>query len=50
MGHRASYAIFDAASSTFDIHRVAYDVERVVASVEAAGYPAVLGARLRVGQ
>ena len=46
----ASYAIFDAASSTFDIHRVAYDVERVVASVEAAGYPAVLGARLRVGQ
>ncbi len=46
---RASYLVLDTAAATATWGRVAYDFESVGASMRAAGLPARLADRLRVG-
>jgi diadenosine tetraphosphatase ApaH/serine/threonine PP2A family protein phosphatase len=46
---RASYLVIDLESGTATWGRVAYDVERVGTTMRAAGLPARLAERLRVG-
>jgi diadenosine tetraphosphatase ApaH/serine/threonine PP2A family protein phosphatase len=47
---RAAYAIFDARTRVFEIHRVAYDIDATVGRILRAGLPPLLGERLRVGR
>ncbi len=45
----ASYALFDAARDVLTYFRVPYDHETAARKVHAAGLPASLGLRLKVG-
>jgi predicted phosphodiesterase len=42
----AAYALFDAATRAFEVHRVPYDVGSVVRKIRVAGYPDNLARRL----
>lgn len=42
----AAYALFDANTRAFEVHRVAYDAGAVVRRVRSAGYPDTLARRL----
>ncbi len=46
----ASCVIFDAEAHTVTRFRVAYDIDAAARKIVAAGLPAVLGERLRIGQ
>jgi diadenosine tetraphosphatase ApaH/serine/threonine PP2A family protein phosphatase len=46
---RAAYAMWDRATGELVTLRVAYDIERTVSAIHAAGLPARLEERLRVG-
>jgi predicted phosphodiesterase len=46
---RAHFLIYDPDALTVELQRVKYDIEAEVRSINAAGLPAVLGQRLRVG-
>jgi diadenosine tetraphosphatase ApaH/serine/threonine PP2A family protein phosphatase len=46
---RAHFLIYDPDTLTAELQRVEYDIEAEVKSINAAGLPAVLGERLRVG-
>lgn len=45
----AAYALFDAASSSLTLTRVAYDIERAAGKIRAAGLPSDFAARLFTG-
>ncbi len=46
---RCSFALYDDAASSVTIHRIEYPLERTREKILAAGLPAALGDRLRVG-
>lgn len=48
--HLAAYALFDAETRHFEVHRVAYDVGSVIRRVRRAGYPERLASRLLEGR
>jgi len=48
--HFAAYALFDAETRHFEVHRVAYDVGSVIRRVRRAGYPERLASRLLEGR
>lgn len=48
--HFAAYALFDAGTRRFEVHRVAYDVGSVIRRVRRAGYPERLASRLLEGR
>lgn len=48
--HAAAYALFDAATRHFEVHRVPYDVGSVIRRVRRAGYPERLATRLLEGR
>jgi len=46
----AAYALFDAETRHFEVHRVPYDVGAVIRRVRRAGYPERLASRLLEGR
>ena len=46
---RACYAVYDTASGTIDIRRVAYPFQKTQAKIRAAGLPELLAERLALG-
>jgi diadenosine tetraphosphatase ApaH/serine/threonine PP2A family protein phosphatase len=46
---RASYAILDTETMTFQLRRVEYDVDTASAKIERLGLPITLGERLHLG-
>ena len=47
---RAAFGLFDTASRTLTVLRVAYDVAAAQAKIIAAGLPEVLAQRLAIGR
>lgn len=47
---RSGWALFDTAKREVELRRVAYDAEKAATEVIAAGLPAFLGERLRLGR
>ncbi|MFQ6673092.1 MAG: metallophosphoesterase family protein [Candidatus Tectimicrobiota bacterium] len=47
---RAAYAVYDHATGTLELHRVAYDIEAAQDKIRTAGLPPVLAERLSHGR
>lgn len=47
---RSAYGVFDTETGVLEIRRVPYDVEATAARIRAAGLPALLAERLRLGR